>query len=341
MENHGQDGAVIDLTLGQRDPDVIVSVMIPSFNRLGMLKRAIASVMDQQVEGLHLIVSDNGSKDGTQEWLRAFEIAAAVAYPDTKVSLILHPENLGSTRNFNGLFAAADGKYSCFLADDDWHEPGFLANAIAALEADPETSLVIPKTLWFNEGLLVDESPAFDASSDSVADRLAGYFSRLHTADNSELFGVWRTEMLPITGDFLDIPGDDAMMVAQWLTLGRGQLRDSVQLNRSAGGLSANPVALAQSVGLPVSKIRDATLAKVMHFYRSLEDHPAFLLLEPEERTEIRLAAMAAISRQSVEPARDGVDLDGDRWSRSKSYVPQLPGLESLFEPEDTTGLGL
>jgi glycosyltransferase involved in cell wall biosynthesis len=291
--------------------------------------------MDQQVEGLHLIVSDNGSKDGTQEWLRAFEIAAAVAYPDTKVSLILHPENLGSTRNFNGLFAAADGKYSCFLADDDWHEPGFLANAIAALEADPETSLVIPKTLWFNEGLLVDESPAFDASSDSVADRLAGYFSRLHTADNSELFGVWRTEMLPITGDFLDIPGDDAMMVAQWLALGRGQLLDSVQLNRTAGGLSADPVSLSQSVGIDVSTVRGATHAKVSHFYRSFSDHRAFMLLEPAVRQNAELAAMAAIHDHFVAPALAGYDLELGRWSRAKTYAPQMPGLASLFEPAD------
>ena len=52
----------------------LVSVVIPSLDRLTMLQEAIASIRAQTYPNIELVVADNGSSDGTQEWLTAAEI---------------------------------------------------------------------------------------------------------------------------------------------------------------------------------------------------------------------------------------------------------------------------
>ena len=42
-----------------------ISVIIPTFNRIGLLKRAIDSVLKQSIKAYDIIVVDDGSTDGT------------------------------------------------------------------------------------------------------------------------------------------------------------------------------------------------------------------------------------------------------------------------------------
>ena len=46
-----------------------VSVIVPTYNRRAMVAEAIASVMAQRGVAFELIVVDDGSTDGTLEWL--------------------------------------------------------------------------------------------------------------------------------------------------------------------------------------------------------------------------------------------------------------------------------
>ena len=47
-----------------------ISVIIPTFNRKDTLKRAIQSVVMQSYTPYEIIVIDDGSDDGTKEWLK-------------------------------------------------------------------------------------------------------------------------------------------------------------------------------------------------------------------------------------------------------------------------------
>ena len=105
-----------------------VSVIIPTHNRAGgMLQRAVASVLDQTVRDLELLVVDDASTDGTQEYLGAVT--------DPRVRSVRHSTAKGGCAARNTGVAEARGRYVAFLDDDDIWLPGKLEAQLGSLEA--------------------------------------------------------------------------------------------------------------------------------------------------------------------------------------------------------------
>ncbi len=89
-----------------------LSIIIPTFNRLWALPKAIASCRDTKSPH-EIIVVDDGSSDGTSEWL--------AKQPDI---VAIRTDNWGKDWAVNTAFARARGEYVRFLDSDDWLEPG-------------------------------------------------------------------------------------------------------------------------------------------------------------------------------------------------------------------------
>lgn len=107
----------------------IVSIVVPTFNRLERLRRCINKTRQNVGVARELIVVDGGSTDGTREWLRE----------QTGLRIILEPEREGAVRAFNKGFRAAEGHYVMWLNDDAYPLPGSVEAAITMLER-PELS---------------------------------------------------------------------------------------------------------------------------------------------------------------------------------------------------------
>ncbi|MGE5500997.1 MAG: glycosyltransferase family 2 protein [Ignavibacteriales bacterium] len=89
-----------------------VSVIIPTFNRAGILPRAVSSVLAQTVRDFELIVVDDGSTDGTELVVRRFA--------DPRVRY-LSQKNQGVAAARNRGLAEARGDFIAFLdSDDEW-----------------------------------------------------------------------------------------------------------------------------------------------------------------------------------------------------------------------------
>lgn len=88
-----------------------VSIIIPTYNRLWSLPKAIESCRDTSLV-TEIIVVDDGSTDGTWEWLEQ--------QPDL---VTMRQENQGKDWAVNNGFAIAKGKYIRFLDSDDWFLP--------------------------------------------------------------------------------------------------------------------------------------------------------------------------------------------------------------------------
>src|SRR5258708_38459 len=93
------------------------SVIIPTYNRLNFLKHAINSIRGQNYDGYEIIVVDDGSIDGTSEYLAS--LGNEVKW--------LRQENRGPAAARNVGATKATGSYIAFLDSDDVWLPWVLA----------------------------------------------------------------------------------------------------------------------------------------------------------------------------------------------------------------------
>jgi glycosyltransferase involved in cell wall biosynthesis len=132
--------------------NALVTVFIPTCNRLPWLQRAVASVLSQG-DFVRLHVLDNASPDGTAEWLRE------LAVHDVRVRLTLRVQDVGGLKNFSDGFHSVETPYLVPLSDDDELAPGFLASALKIAEADKELGAVVFTTEVRKDGKTVKFSP--------------------------------------------------------------------------------------------------------------------------------------------------------------------------------------
>src|SRR5262245_6573152 len=100
----------------------LVSVVIPTFNRGGLVERTISSVLRQSYECVEVIVVDDGSTDGTAK------IVEGLARRDARIRCFRHGHNKGAQAARNTGIRAAKGKWIAFLdSDDQWLPNGLEA----------------------------------------------------------------------------------------------------------------------------------------------------------------------------------------------------------------------
>ncbi len=148
-----------------REAFLLASVVVVTFNNLPLTRACLSSVL-KRTDWPHfeVIVVDNGSTDGTPEYLR--DLAAS----DGRVRVILNGDNRGFAAANNQGLALAEGEYLVLLNNDTVVVRGWLAGLIRHLASHPEWGLVGPVTNWIgNEAQIpvgyrtLEELPAWAA----------------------------------------------------------------------------------------------------------------------------------------------------------------------------------
>lgn len=133
----------------------LISVCIPNYNMAAYLGDCLASVRAQAYPNLEVVVADDGSTDGSVEFL-----AAQASWPGLK--LLASPVNQGQSAAVNRALAAARGKYAVVLHADDLLAPGHLARLSALLEARPQADLAYGEFNYLRAGQFLPVSPYYD-----------------------------------------------------------------------------------------------------------------------------------------------------------------------------------
>ena len=111
----------------------MISVVIPTYNRLEMLRELLSSIREQDYGPIEIIVVDDGSSDGTQE---------AMEVPESGVRYYRNPRNSGPGFSRKRGFLAARGEYTIFADDDDLYtDPCFFTRAAEVLKADTDHTI--------------------------------------------------------------------------------------------------------------------------------------------------------------------------------------------------------
>jgi glycosyltransferase involved in cell wall biosynthesis len=109
---------------------MLVSILIPTFNRLGYLREALQSARAQTHGELEILVSDDGSTDGSREHV------AEVAAEDPRVRLLTDNPRRGIFTNMQHLIDRSSGEAFALLGDDDRLLPSYVEALLRPL-ADP------------------------------------------------------------------------------------------------------------------------------------------------------------------------------------------------------------
>ncbi len=112
------------VTVNGNSAPPVVSVVLPTRDRLDLLRRAVGSALGQADVEVEVIVVDDGSTDGTQAWLAAQED------PRLRVELSPSPHGVARARNLG--IEAARGEWVAFLDDDDFWAPTYLSEQVGA-----------------------------------------------------------------------------------------------------------------------------------------------------------------------------------------------------------------
>ena len=124
-----------------------VSVIIPTHNRLSLLRESVDSVLAQDFEDFELIVVDDGSTDGT---------AGEIERYGGRVRVLQHSENRGVSAARNRGILHARGKYIAFLDSDDLWIKGKLRIQAAFLDDNPHYPLCYTDEVWIRKGKRVN-----------------------------------------------------------------------------------------------------------------------------------------------------------------------------------------
>ena len=125
------------IAAGARDDRVtgrpLVSIVIPVYNGMPYLPDAVGSALAQDYEPIEVVVVENGSTDGSAEWLRTVE--------DPRLRVVYREVTQPAGANWTQAVDESRGDYVKLMCADDLITPGAVSAQVASLEASPRAVL--------------------------------------------------------------------------------------------------------------------------------------------------------------------------------------------------------
>jgi glycosyltransferase involved in cell wall biosynthesis len=191
----------------------LVSVGVPVYNGERFIRKALDRLLQQTYSNFEIIVSDNGSTDGTSGICR--ELAAT----DPRIKYFRNEQTVSVVRNFNRTVELSSGDYFMWTPVDDARAPSVIAELLGALVDNPDAVMGHGPVLLSlePEGRIVEVTNAMDLSSRRVADRVRTFTSEVQHA--AMLFGMYRRDAFA-KAVFKQRMGHDYLLSLQMCLLG-------------------------------------------------------------------------------------------------------------------------
>lgn len=120
----------------------LVSVIMPVYNRVNVIKNAINSILNQNYSDWELIIVDDGSTDGTRELLKSLT--------DPRIKIFFNEHNMGVSKSRNNGLKKAKGEYIAYLDSDDLWDSRFISAMVGAFIELPDADFVYSAQLLYD-----------------------------------------------------------------------------------------------------------------------------------------------------------------------------------------------
>lgn len=124
--------------------DPLITVIIPTYRRPTLLKRAIKSVLNQSFQGYKICVYDDASGDETKDVVTEFINQC------TSIEYHCHAQRIGINQNFNFGLKRVTTPFFSILCDDDILLPDFFRRALESFNTYPDAMLSAGSTFFTN-----------------------------------------------------------------------------------------------------------------------------------------------------------------------------------------------
>ena len=124
-----------------------ISVVIPTYNRIALVERAIDSVLMQSIKPFDIIVVDDGSDDGTSEMIQK---------KYRSINLVQQQNSGVSAARNNGIKHAKGDWIALLDSDDEWTEKK-LENQVNRLIKNPDYHFCHTNEIWIRNGVRVNQ----------------------------------------------------------------------------------------------------------------------------------------------------------------------------------------
>jgi glycosyltransferase involved in cell wall biosynthesis len=144
-----------------RDESVLISVIIPTYNRVERLPAAIDSLIQQSYSNWECIIIDDGSTDETEERIRE------ILDRDSRVQYYYQENQERSIARNNGI-EHSTGEYICFLDSDDRYDTHYLENIVDVIKLSHADMILTSVKYCSEESTVINLAKPKELTLDSI-----------------------------------------------------------------------------------------------------------------------------------------------------------------------------
>lgn len=180
-------------------PQPIVSVIVLNWNGKHYLETCLSSLLGQTYQSLEIILVDNGSADGSVEFVRD-------RFPE--VTIIENDTNLGFAKGVNTGIKASSGRYIATINNDAEADANWVSELVRVMESEPKIGCCGSKMMNYYDRDIIDSTGIEVYHNGNAYDRGAREKDIGQYGSQEEIFGacagaaLYRKQMLDEIGLF-------------------------------------------------------------------------------------------------------------------------------------------
>jgi glycosyltransferase involved in cell wall biosynthesis len=190
-----------------------VCIGVPIYNEAAHVEESLLALLAQDYANIEVIVSDNGSNDGTEA------ICRRIAEQDSRLRYLRQSENRGVIFNFEVVKREADSDYFMWASGHDLWSPGLISQCVAVMESDPNVVLAHGTCHWIDD--TGQRLPIVSDRTDSRGMDVLGRVQTVFWGSMNPVLGLMRMTALDMTTATENSTiGNDLVLLSELALLG-------------------------------------------------------------------------------------------------------------------------